>query len=171
MSNRYPARVPPRSHQPLTHPTGGGVVQGVGGAQSLPAETVTQYQTEIGAPLVAAFISKTAEAGNAITVTLQVFNQTAEEQAVQVEVRIRATQSTTNHAPSKTTALTIGAKGTMLEGSGTATGVFRTDANGALEVVVTDVTAGVSRYLWVSAGGNTQRAIVARDSAYELSYA
>jgi hypothetical protein len=45
--SRIGARVPPRSHQPMSHPAGGGVIPGEGGQHQVSSEAVTQHSTDI----------------------------------------------------------------------------------------------------------------------------
>jgi hypothetical protein len=80
------------------------------------------------------------------------------------------TDGAADFEPSNTATITSGGVGTMVAGSGTATGVFKTDASGYFKIRVTE-TAAANRFIWVRGGGHQQVYIKARDGILQLTFA
>lgn len=95
-----------------------------------------------------------AEASNAIEVqaTVTDLGGTAIAAATSV-VKVIVSDSATDCSPSATATIAAAGTpvGTLLDGNGTATAIFRTNASGQFKVSVTE-TAAASRYLWVEQG-------------------
>jgi len=73
-------------------------------------------------------------------------------------VMVIVSDLSTECSPSATATLSAAGTpvGTLLDGGGTATAIFRTDASGLFTVRVNEPSTGVQRYLWAKQGPNSQ---------------
>lgn len=114
-----------------------------------------------------------AESGDAIEIqaTVQTLDGTAFSTGL-VAVKVTVSDSAADNEPSSTATLTVAGTpvGTILAGTGTATGVWLTNASGEFKVKVSE-TAAASRYLWVAAGGHCQLFVKAKDGIQQLTFA
>ncbi len=88
------------------------------------------------------------------------------------DVVVVCTDSATDCSPSHTATMAAAGTpvGTILDGSGTATMVMRTNSSGLFKVAVTEPTASVNRFLFVSTGSGSQRWVRANSAAQQLTY-
>lgn len=86
-----------------------------------------------------------------------------------VDILLVVSDAANDREPSPSSTLSIGSKGTMFAGNGTATGQFRFTNMGELEIIVSETNVGF-RYLWVVAGGNTRLFAKSRDGVHELQF-
>lgn len=89
-----------------------------------------------------------------------------------VDVKVTVTDAANDSSPSHTATLSAANTpvGTLLDGSGTATAIFRTDSNGQFRVKVSE-TAAADRYLWVSTGGHSRLWIRSSVGVLQLTFA
>ncbi len=82
-------------------------------------------------------------------------------------VTVVVSDSSTDCSPSATATLSAAGSpvGTLLDGGGTATAVFRTSATGLFTVRVNEPSTGVTRYLWAKQGPNSQAFIRATSTS------
>lgn len=87
-------------------------------------------------------------------------------------VTVVVSDSATDCSPSATATITAAGTpvGTLLDGSGTATAIFRTSSSGTFRIKVTE-TAAASRYLWVTQGTNSQVYLKAGSAPTALTFA
>lgn len=88
-----------------------------------------------------------------------------------VDVQITVTDAANDSSPSHTATLSAANTpvGTLLDGSGTATAIFRTDSNGQFKIKITEISAS-DRYLWVSTGGHSRLWIRSSIGVLQLTF-
>jgi hypothetical protein len=109
---------------------------------------------------IVAFGSPSAETANTIEITATVFGSPQGGGAlasVNSVVRLVVSDSATDCSPSATATLAAAGTptGTLLDGTGTATTIWRTTSSGTFRVAITE-TAAASRFLWVMAAPGSQ---------------
>lgn len=74
-----------------------------------------------------------------------------------VDVQIVVSDAANDASPSATATISAAASpvGSIMDGTGTATAIVRTDSNGQFKIKVTE-TAASDRYLWLSPGGHSR---------------
>ena len=111
-----------------------------------------------------------AEVANQISVPVQIKHLDGTNYTTDlVDILVVVSDAANDREPSATATLSSGALGTMYAGSGTATGVYRSDINGRIDILVSE-TAAAYRYLWVVAGGNTRLFIKAKNGVHEVQF-
>lgn len=120
--------------------------------------------------------SLTAESGNAIEATVTIVAGTtggggalANTNSV---VKCVVSDSATDCSPSATATITAAASpvGTLLDGSGTATAIFRTASSGQFKIKVNE-TAAASRFVWVMIGPASQVYLSSASTPTQFTFA
>lgn len=123
------------------------------------ANAIIAIETQLQSTLISVvWASPGAEAGNAIEIQASCLGFAGEAFiSGLVDAQIIVSDAANDSSPSATAVVTAAdiPVGSILDGSGTATVIVRTDSSGLFKIKVTETATG-SRYLWLSPGGHSR---------------
>lgn len=123
------------------------------------SNAIIAIETALQSALISVvWASPSAESGNAIEIQASCFGFAGEAfVSGLVDVQIIVSDAANDSSPSATAIITAASTpvGSILDGSGTATVIARTDSSGLFKIKVTEAAAE-SRYLWLSPGGHSR---------------